>query len=171
MPYPDSLLTLGAVALVLFGSWVLALRRKHHRDAHVRQTLQNCVVAQMMNRQPLAIPGEWPLDRVHAQFFRSGALGTLAVVDGDRLLGQLHEGLLNAVPRAQWGRKTAREIAEWLPAERMVAPETSAALAYALLRSETDALLVIQGGRLLGSIRAAELRAFADRLRHAVRAH
>ena len=128
--------------------------------------LEGLRVSDVMDDEPVAIPGELPLDRAEEEFFfRYGWSWFPVVDDAGGLIGVLSRTSLEAVPEGERGARTAREA--------MGADEATTARVG--LDDPLESLLGAEGLQLLGALLAVDaegrLRGIvtADMMRRALR--
>jgi Zn-dependent protease len=114
-------------------------------QARVTAPLQDLRVSDVMDAEPVVVPGAAPLERVEEEFFLRYGWSWFPVVDaGGRLLGILTRTALEAVPHEEWPDRRASDTAAF---------EDDAAVG---LDEPVEALLAFDGLRRLGALLAVD---------------
>lgn len=131
--------------------------------ARLRDAVEGIRVRDLMTDRVPAIRADHDVRVGHAQA-AAGEAPELAVIERDgRLVGVVSPGALEEAARAEPGR-LARDVAEPPDERQTIGPEAPAEEMVARLGAlEGRPLLVVEGGRLLGTVDPAALRAALQR--------
>ncbi|MEX2184299.1 MAG: site-2 protease family protein [Chloroflexota bacterium] len=159
--------SIDGLMLALSGWFLVSSSRAVERMAAVDALLEGLVVRDVLDRDAKGVPAGLTLDTFAAQVLDVPG-GSVAIVDGPRLLGVLGERQVRRVRRSRWQDTRAGDLmtaADDLPA---IDPETTlrAALDH-LHRTGLDGLPVLESGVLAGLVTR---RAVAEAIRGRVAA-
>lgn len=155
----------GGIWLVLVGLYARGLAESSYRALMLRHALAKVSVAEVMVRDPLAVPPDLTLERLAEDFVVARGLRAFPVVEDGRALGVISLDALKAVRPEQRGSARVRDHLEPLADERTVAPETPLLDALAkMVRSGAPRLLVVEPGshRLAGLLTRGGVSRFVE---------
>jgi Zn-dependent protease len=138
---------------ILIGLFVRTAATQSYTQVRVRYLLQGQTVRDFTGPVPASVPlGVSVAEFLQRYALRHGA-GLLPVSDDGRLVGSLSASRVMGVPRPAWEQERIDRYVEPGGPETVVAPETDAMQALTLMtRAGRPRLLVVDGGRLLGTI-------------------
>jgi Zn-dependent protease len=141
---------IGGVWLALIGLFLGQAARQAEMQTMVTSRIEGLRVADVMDAEPVAVPGELPLDRAWDEFFlRYGSPWFPVVDEGERLSGLVTREAVENVPEAVRAGRTASSVMA----------TDSAADASGLragLEEPLEALLGREGLQRLGAIMAVD---------------
>ena len=143
---------------VVSGIWLAAIgfflwsaaKRSERQFAH-RRAFAGVRVGALMDRPPVAVAPDVPLDELVGRYVLTRNVRGLPVVDGGNLVGIITLTDLKGVPTAEWGRLRVRD--RFTPRERLVTATPATSLDDVLrIMSERDIhqVPVVQDGALVG---------------------
>ena len=135
-----------------------------YRQLLVRRALEGEPVSRFMKRDPVTIPPSATVEEIVEHYIYRYHFKMLPIVDGsDRLIGCVTMKQVKEIPREEWGRRTAGDMAAACSPENTVAPETDAMEALSLMnRTGSSRLMVLEGDRLAGVISLKDLLKFLE---------
>lgn len=167
------LIALGAVNVVfgnfiggmwwfLIGLFLRGASASSYQQLEVRKALEGEPVSRFMTANPVTVPPSTRLtDLVEGYFYRYHHRMFPVVEEDGLLVGCVNTQDLKVVPREEWYRHTAGEIAEQCGGNNTVTPETDAVEALGrMTRGGQSRLLVAREGRLLGVVTLKDLLNF-----------
>ncbi|MCC6395149.1 MAG: site-2 protease family protein [Bryobacterales bacterium] len=167
------LIALGAVNVVfgnfiggmwwfLIGLFLRGASTTSYEQLEVRKALEGEPISRFMTESLVTVPPSTRLpDLVEGYFYRYHHRMFPVVGDDGHLIGCVSTQDLKAVPREEWYRHTAGEIAESCSHSNTVTPETDAMEALGrMTRGGQSRLLVARDGRLLGMVTLKDLLNF-----------
>lgn len=130
----------------------------------VRKALEGEPVRRFMKRDPVTIPPSATVEEIVEHYIYRHQFKMFPVVDGsDHLLGCVTMKQVKEIPREDWIRKTAGDMAAGCSPENTVTPETDAMEALALMnRTGSSRLMVLEGDRLAGVISLKDMLKFLE---------
>jgi Zn-dependent protease/predicted transcriptional regulator len=142
----------------LIGWFLMSLASSSYRQMLIRSTLVGESVGSIASRPAVVVPGRVTVEQLVVEHILGGRHSKFPVVDEGRVLGVMSLNHAKAIPREQWERVTAADLAEgdlaWLSV-----PDTMTVDA-ALHRFEPDRvgmLLVVKDGLLDGVVTRADI--------------
>jgi Zn-dependent protease/CBS domain-containing protein len=141
----------GGVWLFLIGIFLYGAAGAARRQTAARQILAGHAVAAFINRQPIAVPPDLPVQRLVENFFHRYHYKAFPVEDDDRLVGCITAERLRQIEPAQWDGMTVRDVMDRCPPDSLVSPATDALDALLQMqRTGCGWLPVVAEGRLVG---------------------
>jgi Zn-dependent protease len=130
----------------------------------VRKALEGEPVSRFMKRDPVTVPPSATVEEIVENYIYRHQFKMFPVVDGsDRLLGCVTMKQVKGIPREEWLRRTAGDLAAVCSPENAVTPETDAMEALSLMnRTGSSRLMVLEGDRLAGVISLKDLLKFLE---------
>jgi Zn-dependent protease len=170
------LLTLGLYLLIIHGEWsacvllIIAIFLKGAAEAGYANAVQREVLAGVSVRDftpaPVAtLPASLPLSLAVEDFFRTGQHTAYPVCDDDGTFrGLLQLADLKTVPRARWPFTTAGDLVASGRGNALVlsANDAAARAMRRLLAPGSAPHAVLDGGKVIGLVTAADLKRFIE---------
>ncbi|HEY4580144.1 MAG TPA: CBS domain-containing protein, partial [Candidatus Acidoferrales bacterium] len=124
----------------------------------LEEMLRDVAVSQIMQRNPVSVPEQLPLDRLGEDFFYRYRFTSFPVERNAELVGLVHINQVKEVPRTDWPLRVVGEVMSPRATVVVVAPEESAIEAFRQM-SQTGAskLPVAADGRLVGIVTARDI--------------
>jgi Zn-dependent protease/predicted transcriptional regulator len=163
------LMFLGAVSLlggafvggmwwILIGAFVRMAARGSYQQMLVGQMLEGKKVRDMMETDAVAVDRSLSLREFVDNYVYRYRSRLFPVVDGERLAGCATVERLKGIPEEEWARKAVAEIMEPCSDQNTVAPDQDLTeLTSGLLGAGSDQRLVVEGGKLLGTVSVRDL--------------
>jgi Zn-dependent protease/CBS domain-containing protein len=136
--------------------------RRSYQQVVFRGTLAGHTVGEAMARDYLALSPDTTLQEIAERGLLEAGLRCIPLLEDGNLRGLLTARRMQALPRGEWARHTARQA--MIPASQLHAVGPSAALLEALdaLGTSEEPLPVFQDGRLVGILPPERISAFVD---------
>ena len=158
-------------AAVVSGIWFAAIgwflaqaARASWREFEVRGLLAGAEVEQVMEPHPIAIPADLPLSEAVDHYLLPHDQGAFPVEELGRTVGMLTIGLVRAVPRSAWERRTVREAMAPVDERTIVGPHTPMAEVLKRLEEQPSGfVLVMADGQIEGVVTVADLGTWLHR--------
>lgn len=152
---------IGGMWMFLIGLFLFNAARMSYQQLIVRQALEGEPLKRFMSDRPIIVPPELPLDRVVEDYVYEHHHKLFPVVDNGNLFGCVTTAQIKSVPREQWHRKQAVDVAEPCTAANTVTPDTDAVEALSRMRQNNiGRLMVVQGDKLVGILSLKDMLAF-----------
>lgn len=148
----------GGMWWILIGLFVRAAARGSYRQLLVSRMLEGKTVRDVMNTQPVTVQRSLSLREFVDDYVYRYRSRLFPVTEGERLAGCARVERLKAVPEADWARRAVGDITEPCSAANTVPPDRDLLeLASGLMGMAGGQRLVVEDGRLLGTVSAGEL--------------
>lgn len=158
------------VASILNGIWLAgigcfldATARQSYQQVLIQTRLAGHTVGEIMSRDYPARSPDTTLQEIADQELLEGGCRCLLLVEDGALTGLLTPPCLQAMPRHEWPRRTAREA--MIPAGELPVTRPSQGLleaVCALAADESSPLAVLEDGRVVGILTAERITAFVE---------
>jgi Zn-dependent protease len=164
------LMMLGGFAAIIVGDfvdglWIVVLgwfirsgAETSLRQTVLGETMTGVTLGNVMSRNVLTVPPDITLQQVVNSYFLVHPHGGYPVTQDSQILGLITLQSVQAVPKERWESETVR--AAMIPFERTAnAPPSLTVLdaMHRMARERSDAILVVEGGRLLGIVTRGDL--------------
>jgi len=144
--------------IVILGWFIRSGAETSLRQTLIGETMTGVTLGNVMTKNVLTVPSDITLQQVVNTYFLVHPHGGYPVVQGDQILGLITLQSVQAVPKDRWEIETIRGA--MIPFERTAsAPPTLTVLdaMRRMARDRADAILVVEGGRLLGIVTRGDL--------------
>lgn len=153
----------GGVWSALIGMFIRTASKMSYKQLIMRKTLEGEEVRRFMKTDPITVLPSISVEELVNDYFYKYHFKMFPVCDGDRLTGCVTAGQVRDVPKDQWGRRTAGDLAKPCSAGNTISPETDAMKALSVMsRTGNSRLMVVDGGRLVGVITLKDMLKFLD---------
>lgn len=152
---------IGGMWMFLIGLFLFNAARMSYQQLIVRRALEGEPLKRFMSDRPVVVPPELPLDRVVEDYVYEHHHKLFPVADNGNLFGCVTTAQIKSVPREQWPRKQAVDVAEPCTDENTVAPETDAVEALSRMRrNNIGRLMVVRDDKLVGILSLKDMLSF-----------
>lgn len=159
-PHEVSLIWFG-----LIGWFVASLAGQAYRQQEVRSKFERIQVRSVMTEHPQAVPGEITVEQLAHDYFLGGRHSRYPVLLEGHIIGLVTLPHLKAIPREQWPLLRVADVAERdLPALTVEASAPLDSTLDPLGGDRPGALLVVEGGHLVGILTRADLLSATRRI-------
>jgi Zn-dependent protease len=144
--------------IVVLGWFIRSGAETSLRQTLIGETMTGVTLGNVMTQNVLAVPPDITLQQVVNTYFLVHPHGGYPVVQNGQILGLVTMQSVQAVPKDRWEIETVRGA--MIPFERTAnAPPTLTVLdaMQRMARDKADAILVVEGGRLLGIVTRGDL--------------
>ena len=147
----------------LMGWFLFGVASASIKDVRTETALSGLLVRNLMDPSPRTVGPETPIGEAVSLLSSKTGDSALPVCDGDRLIGIVTRGDARRIPRDQWPAASVRYAMTSVP-PLSVGPEDELAPAYELMDEHSlDQAPVLQGGRLIGLLRAQDVAEYLRR--------
>jgi Zn-dependent protease/CBS domain-containing protein len=152
---------LGGMWWFLIGMYLKGAAQMSFQQMMIRRGLEGEPVRRFMNPHPVAVPPELTVKQLVEDYMYHYHYKMFPVVDHDRLVGYITSRQIKQIPREDWPTQTIASLAEQNAEETLIAPDTDATKALALMNQTGESrLLVVDQGRLVGLVTLKDLLSF-----------
>ena len=152
---------IGGLWWVLIGLFLRGAAGMSYQRLVVRQALEGESVRRFMAPEPVSVPPEISVEKLVDDYIYRYHFKMLPVVENGKLVGCISTRQVREVPRAEWGERTAAELAESCSGDNSISPDADATRALAQMnRTGLSRLMVVEGDRLVGVIALKDLLRF-----------
>ncbi len=152
---------IGGLWWFLIGLFLRGAAQMSYQQLMIRKSLEGEPVRRFMNPHPVTVPPTLTVAELVEDYVYKYHYKMFPVLDDGRLVGCVTTRDIKEVPREQWSRETVAEMAERCPAEAVIAPDTDAVKALAIMnQTGVSRLLVAENDRLVGILTLKDLLAF-----------
>jgi CBS domain-containing protein len=144
--------------IVVLGWFIRSGAETSLRQTVLGETMTGVTLGNVMSRNVLTVPPDITLQQVVNSYFLVHPHGGYPVTQDSQILGLITLQSVQAVPKERWESETVR--AAMIPFERTAnAPSNLSVLdaMHRMARERSDAILVVEGGRLLGIVTRGDL--------------
>lgn len=148
----------GGIWLIFLGWLLFAAASSEYSELVLRQALNRVRVEELMSLEVKAIPPELSLsDAIHEYFLRY-PYGGYPVTHADKVLGIISLGQIREIPKAEWDRKTVKEVMLPLPDGTALHPQDTVTHALEdFRRTASGRLPVMRDGELVGILSQSDV--------------
>lgn len=151
------------VWLGLIGLFVNRAAQGGYQQVLVRLALRGEHVSQLMHRNPIVVPAQLDLNSWVRSYVYPHHRRLFPVADDGHLEGVISTKALAHFPREEWSRHTVGEVMAHDLEPLKIAPEADLVQALEKMQhSGTHRLLVMDGDRLVGTVRLRDLQRFVN---------
>lgn len=152
----------GGMWLFFIGLFLRRAANTSYNQLMVRRALQGEPVARFMKKDPVTVSPSTTLEDLVEEFIYRHQFKLFPVVEeGSGLRGCVTMRQVKEIPREEWGRKTAGEIAIQCSRENTIDSKADAVEALAIMsRTGSSRLMVTEGDRLAGIISLKDMTRF-----------
>lgn len=152
---------IGGLWWILIGIFLKGAARQGYQQVLIRQALAGEKVRRFMSGEPVTVPADTTLERLVDDYVYQHHYKMFPVQDDGRLAGCVTTRGIKDVPREEWNRRTARDVAEPCTEENTVDADEDAMKALTLMsKNQSSRLLVVENDRLVGVITLKDLLRF-----------
>ncbi len=142
----------------LIGWFITTMAGQAYRQVVIKDQLSRFVVANAMTPAPQSIPGDITLEDAAHQYFLGGRHSRYPVLHEGQIVGLITLPMLKAVDRGEWAFRTVVDLADKDLASLVVdATMHVDDTLTRLLPDRPGALLVVDGGRMVGILTRADV--------------
>ncbi len=146
------------IFLGLIGWFITTMAGASYRQVVMKDQLSKFVVANAMTPSPQVIPGEITLEDAAHQYFLGGRHSRYPVISDGQIVGVITLPMLKAVPREDWAVRRVLDAADRDLGALVVDAATHVDDTLPrLLPDRPGALLVVDGGRMVGILTRADV--------------
>jgi Zn-dependent protease len=154
---------LSGVWLILIGWFLNNAARASYQHLLVKQALEDVPISRVMRSSFSSVVPELSVDVFVRDYALASEQQVFPVEAGELLLGVVGIEQVRAVPQSEWPRTTVQQIMIPEAALPTLPPDAGAERAlHELTRTDVDQLLVLDGHKLLGLVRRADLLRWFD---------
>jgi Zn-dependent protease/CBS domain-containing protein len=148
----------GGIWMIFIGLFLRQAATSSFQMTSLEEMLRDVPVSEIMQRNPVSVPEQLPLDRLVEDFFYRYRFTSFPVERNAELVGLIHINQVKEVPRTDWPLRVVSEVMSPRATVVIVAPEDSAIEAFRQM-SQTGAskLPVAADGRLVGIVTARDI--------------
>jgi predicted transcriptional regulator len=155
---------IGGLWFLFIGWFVRTAAEAGFRQHVLRESLEGVTAAEMMSRDPQTVPAAMTLQDFVEDFILDGRHRGYPVVEDDRLVGLVLLDRVKAVPRAEWPRRTVRDVMRPRDELTVVAPgERMSQVLERLGDADAGRIVVASGDRIAGIITRSDLARWVER--------
>jgi Zn-dependent protease/CBS domain-containing protein len=155
---------IGGLWFLFIGWFVRTAAEAGFRQHVLRESLEGVTAAEMMSRNPQTVPAAMTLQDFVEDFILDGRHRGYPVVEDDRLVGLVLLDRVKAVPRAEWPRRTVRDVMRPRDELTVVAPgERMSQVLERLGDADAGRIVVASGDRIAGIITRSDLARWVER--------
>jgi CBS domain-containing protein len=152
---------IGGVWWLLIGMFLRNAAQMSYQQLMIRKSLEGEQVRRFMNPHPVSVPPTLTVAELVEDYVYKYHYKMFPVLDDGRLVGCVTTRDIKEIPREKWSRETVAEMAKRCPPEAIIAPETDAVRALAIMnQTGLSRLLVAKNDRLVGILTLKDLLAF-----------
>ena len=145
----------------LIGLFVQGAARGSYQQLLTRRALEGEPIRRFMEQNPLTVPPLISIEELVEDYIYQYHYKMFPVVDGDRLIGCVTTREIKEIPRDEWKRKTAGEIAVQCSPGNTIGPDEDAIKAISVMnQTGASRLMVTENGRLVGIIALKDMLKF-----------
>ena len=149
---------IGGLWQAMIGLFLRGAARSSYQQVVARHALSGLKVSRFMTPNPVSIPPEITLQAFVEEYLYRTHHQIYPVVRGGELVGCLTVRSLKDVPRVEWPRRTAGELAAGCDEATVIGADTDAMAALSVMNETGNSrLLVIENGRLVGIVTLKDL--------------
>ena len=149
---------IGGLWQAMIGLFLRGAARSSYQQVVARHALSGLKVSRFMTPNPVSIPPEITLQAFVEEYLYRTHHQIYPVVRGGELVGCLTVRSLKDVPRGEWPRRTAGELAAGCDEATVIGADTDAMAALSVMNETGNSrLLVIENGRLVGIVTLKDL--------------
>ena len=149
---------IGGLWQAMIGLFLRGAARSSYQQVVARHALSGLKVSRFMTPNPVSIPPEITLQAFVEEYLYRTHHQIYPVVRGGELVGCLTVRSLKDVPRGEWPRRTAGELAAGCDEATVIGADTDAMAALSVMNETGNSrLLVIENGRLVGIVTLEDL--------------
>ncbi|MBI3802452.1 MAG: site-2 protease family protein [Nitrospirae bacterium] len=152
---------IGGVWQFLIGIFVRDAAKSAYQQLLTRQVLEGESVRRFMQPNPVTVNPSVTLSQLVDGYIYQHQHKMFPVVNGSELVGCVELNQVKEIPRNEWPRRTVGEIAKPCSFDQAISPDADAVTALAKMnQSHTSRLLVMDRGRLIGTLSLRDLVRF-----------
>ena len=149
---------IGGIWQFLIGMFLRTAAAASYQQTMTRRLLAGVFVAQVMTRDPIAVPPDTPVGDFIENFVYRYHHREFPIAVGGRLIGRIGTTQVTGIERGLWPLTDVSAIAVPCTSEDITTPETAVADAIAqMTRARRGRLFVVRDGRLIGVISQRDL--------------
>ncbi len=154
----------GGVWWFLIGLFIRNASQMSYQQVLLRQALEGEPVQRFMTTNPVTVPPSASVRDLVEDYLYKYHFKMFPVVEGHRLVGCVSINQVKQIPREEWDRHTAQELAAPCSPENTIPPDADAVRALsAMSRTQTSRLMVVDHGELVGVVALRDLLNFLSR--------
>ncbi len=147
--------------LFLIGMFLRGAAQMSYQQLLMRKALEGEAVRRFMQADPVTVPANLSVRALVEDYVYRYHFKMFPVVEDGQLLGYVTTRSLKGLPRAEWERKTVREVVEPPTPDNTVPPDADALQALSRMsRTGASRLLVVEGEHLIGVLALKDLLRF-----------
>jgi CBS domain-containing protein len=151
---------IGGVWQFMIGMFLRGAAQTSYQQVMIRKVLEGETVASLMRKAPVTVPASISLRDLVENYVYAYHYKMYPVMEGQELVGCISTRQVKEVPRNEWERRTAGEMALRCSPQNAIAPDTDAVKALTVMnRTGNSRLLVVDKGRLVGIISLKDILA------------
>jgi len=151
----------GGLWKCLIGMFLRNAAQISYRQVLLRRNLEGERVRRFMKTDLVVVPRAISVADLVQDYVYKYHLKLFPVVDNDRLVGCVTTEQIKGLPQSEWPRQSVGTIAVPCSPANTISPDTDATTAMAMMsRSGASRLLVVEEGRLVGTITLEDLLEF-----------
>ena len=150
---------IGGMWWFLIGMFLQGAAKASYQQLLTRRALEGEPVRRFMKTDAVTVPPTISLEQLVEDYIYKYHFKMFPVVeDHDRLLGCITTKQIKEIPREEWSRRTAGDVASQCTPENTIGPQADAMKALSIMKQTGNSrLMVVEGGRLLGIIALKDL--------------
>ena len=146
-------ISLGPVWWILIGLFLRHAAKVSYQQMALREAFTGLTARNVIRSDIVAVPPDLTLEHLVDTYFYPHRFRSFPVLEGDRFIGMISLKDLQAVPRAEWARRTVRETMHQVREENHVRPDDDLASVFRKMMEEDKGHLpVVEDGRLRGMV-------------------
>jgi Zn-dependent protease len=148
----------GGLWLAFIGWFLTQAAQSSYQQMMLRQALTGQPVSRMMTAAVEVVPADMTLEQVVHDYIMARNHPAFPVMQDGQVIGLLCINEVRGVPREQWPRVTARQVAVGLSEHNTISPASDAGEAFVRMSQENcGRLVVVEGGALRGILSRTDI--------------
>jgi Zn-dependent protease/CBS domain-containing protein len=145
----------------VLGMFLRAASRSSYQQVLLREVLHGQPVQRFMTPNPVTVPPTISVRDLVEYYIYRYHYKMIPVVTDDELLGCVTARKVKELPRNEWDRRTAQDVALPCSPENSIPPNAEAEQAFSMLnRTDAGRLMVVDHGHLVGMVTLQDLMKF-----------
>ena len=151
----------GGLWIFVIGMFVRNASRTSYQQLFVRQALEGEIVRRFMKSDPVTVPPSISIRELVDDYIYKHHFKMFPVMEGSTLVGCVSTRAVREIPRAEWERRSVRDLARQCSLENTIQPSADAMEALTKMsRTQNSRLMVVEGSQLVGVITLKDLLSF-----------
>ncbi|MBD3237993.1 MAG: CBS domain-containing protein [Candidatus Eisenbacteria bacterium] len=153
----------GGLWLILIGLFLRSIAQRAYQEMRLRFALRDEALQRFIDDDAAALSPDLPVDEFVEEYLYRRRGRTFAIVADGKLKGCVGPAQVRRIPKRNWARKTIGQLSRRCPPKRRIGVDESAADAFDKMRRQRlRSLFVVDGERLLGTVRLESLLRFVS---------